>query len=69
MVANNSKSDLPYSKKLDQYNNTYHYCINKKAYADYSTLTEKIETNPKATEFKAIDIVRIINYKDIFSKV
>ena len=30
MTANNSKSYLPYFNKLvDQYNNTYHYSINK----------------------------------------
>ena len=30
MAANDSKSYLPYlNKLLDQYNNTYHYSINK----------------------------------------
>ena len=45
----NSKSYFPYLNKLvDQYNNTYHYSIDKKPVnADYSVLTEKIETNPK----------------------
>ena len=49
ITANDSKSYLPYLNKLvDQYNNTYHHSINKKPVnADYSVLTEKIETNPK----------------------
>ena len=42
MKANDSKSDLTYLNKLvDQYNNTYHHSIGKKAInADYSALTE-----------------------------
>ena len=36
--------------------------------ADYSALTEKIETNPKTPKFKASDRVRITKYKNIFSK-
>ena len=42
MKANDSKSDLAYLNKLvDQYNNTYHHSIGKKAInADYSALTE-----------------------------
>ena len=50
MAANNSKSYLSYLNKLvDHYNNTYHHSINKKLInAEYSTLTEKIETNLKA---------------------
>ena len=49
MTANKSKSYLPYLNKLvDQLNNTYHHSINKSPInADYSGLTEKIETNPK----------------------
>ena len=70
MTANDSKSYLSYLNKLvDQYNNTYHYSINKKLVnADYSGLTEKIETNPKAPKFKVNDRVRITKYKNIFSK-
>ena len=70
MRANDSKSYLPYLNKLvDQYNNTYHHSINKKSInADYSALTEKIETNPKTPKFKASDRVRITKYKNIFSK-
>ena len=70
MTANNSKSFLPYLNKLvDQYNNTYHNYINKKPInADYSALTEKIETNPRVPKFKVNDRVRIAKYKTIFSK-
>ena len=44
MIADNSKSCLSFLNKLeDQYNNTYHYSINKKLInADYSALTEKL---------------------------
>ena len=50
MTTNYSKSYLPYLKKLvNQYNNTYRHSISKKPvnadYADYSALTEKIDTN------------------------
>ena len=70
MTAYDSKSYLSYLNKLvDQYNNTYHHSINKKPInADYSALTEKIETNPKAPKFKVNDRVRITKYKNIFSK-
>ena len=37
-------------------------------HADYSALTEKIETNLKAPKFKVNDRVRITKYKNIFSK-
>ena len=71
MTANDSKSYLSYLNRLvDQYNNTYHHSINKKPgkYANYSVLTKKIETNPKAPKFKVNDRVRITKYKNIFSK-
>ena len=49
------------------HNNTYHHCINKKPLnADYSALTKKIETNPKASKFKVNYRVRITKYKNIF---
>ena len=50
MTANDSKSYLPYLNKLvDQYSNTYHHSINKRPInADYSALTENIESNLKA---------------------
>ena len=57
------------NKLVDQYNNTYHHSINKKpCNADYSALTEKIETNPKAPKSKVNDRVKIIKYKNIFDK-
>ena len=63
-------SYLPYlNKVVDQYNNTHHHSINKKPInADYSALTEKIETNSKSLKFKVSDRVRITKYKNIFSK-
>ena len=70
MTANDSKSYLPYLKKLvHQYNNIYHHSINKKPIdAYYSALTEKIETDSKIRKFKVNDTVRINKYKNIFSK-
>ena len=57
MTANDSKSSLLYLNRLvDQHNNTYHRSINQKPInTDYSTLTEKIETNPKVPKFKVND--------------
>ena len=54
MKTNDNKFYLSYLNKLvDQYNNTYHHYINKKPInADYSALTEKIETNLKLNEIK-----------------
>ena len=70
MAASDSKSHLSYLNKLiDQYNDTYHSSTDKKPiYADYSALTEKIETNLKAPKFKVNDRARITKYKNIFSK-
>ena len=70
MTANNKKSYLSSLNKLvDQYNNTYHHSINKNPInADYSALTEKIETNSKATKFKVNNRVRITKCQNIFSK-
>ena len=42
--------------------------IKKPINADYSALTEKIETNLKAPKSKINDRGRITKYKDIFSK-
>ena len=69
MTANDNKSCLPYlNKSVDQYNNTYHHSINKKPIdADYSALTEKIETNPKGPKFKVNDRVKTTQCKNIFS--
>ena len=54
MTANDSKSYLSYLNKLvDQCNNTYHHCINKKPInADHSALTEKSETSTKLLNSK-----------------
>ena len=54
MKTNDNKFYLSYLNKLvDQYKNTYHHYINKKPInADYSALTEKIETNLKLNEIK-----------------
>ena len=70
MTDYDSKSYLNHLKKLvDQYNYTQHPSIFKKLIdADYSALTEKIETNLKAPKFKVGDRVRIPKYKNIFSK-
>ena len=61
MTTNDSKSYLPYLNKLvDQYNNTYHHSFDRKSVnADYSVLTEEIETNPKVPKFKVSDRARI----------
>ena len=69
MTANDSKSYFSYLNKLvDQCNNTYHHSINKKPVnTDYSALTEKIETNLKAPNFKVNVRTRITKYKNIFS--
>ena len=70
MTAADSKSYLSYLNKLgDQYNNIYHHSMNTQPIdADYSALTEKIESNRKASKFKVNDRVRITKYKNIFSK-
>ena len=64
MTAKDSKSYLSYLNKLiNQCDNTYHHSINKKPInTDYSALTEKVETNPKAPKFKVNDRVRITTY-------
>ena len=58
------------NKLVGKYINAYHHSINKKLInADYSTLTEKTETNHKAPKFRVNDIIRITKYKNIFRKV
>lgn len=42
--------------------------VKKPINADYSALSEKLETNSKSTNFKIGDRVRIIKYKYILSK-
>ena len=57
------------NKLVDQKNNTYHHSINKKTInAEFSALTEKIESNPKAPKFKVNNRVRITKSNNIFSK-
>ena len=55
------------NKLVNQYNNTYHSINIKPISADYSALTEKIETNHKVSKFKFNDRVRITKYKSFFS--
>ena len=70
MTANDSKSYSPYLNKLvEEYNNTNHHSIDKKPItADFSALSENIESNPKASKFKVNDRVRITKHRNIFSK-
>ena len=57
------------NKLVDECNNTYHHFIGKKhIHADYSGVTEEIEPNHKAPEFKVSDRVPITKYINIFSK-
>ena len=57
------------NKLPDQKSNTNHHSIDKKPInADYSALTEKIETNHEAPKFKVNDRVTIAKYKNIFNK-
>ena len=50
IIANDSESYLRYLNELiDQYNDTYHHSVGKNPInADYSSLSEKNETNSKA---------------------
>ena len=70
MTFNNRKSYLYYLNKLvDKYNNGYHHSVGKKLInADYSALTEEIETNLKVSKFKVGDRVRMTKYNNIFRK-
>ena len=71
MTANDSKSYFSgfLNELVDEYNNTYHRSIGKKPIdADYSALTEKIESSHKTPKFKVGDRLMIIKYKGIFSK-
>ena len=56
-------------KLVNQYNSTCHHSINRKPInADYSALTEKINTNSKAPKFKVNARVRNTKHKNIFGK-
>ena len=66
MTDNERKSYLSYlNKLLDQYNNSHHHIGKKPINANYSALTEKIGTSPKAPKFKVNDRVKIITSKNI----
>ena len=61
--------NLILNKLVDQYNNTYHGSIGKNSIdGDYSALTEKIESDHKATKFKVGNRVKITRYNNISSK-
>ena len=48
------------NKLVDESNNSYLHSIVKKSIdADYSTLTEKIESNPKAPKFKVVETLKM----------
>ena len=48
--------------------NDHHSICKKSINVNYSALTEKNETHPKASKFKVNDRERITKYKNIFSK-
>ena len=70
LAANDSKFYLSYWNKLvDQYNNTYYRLIGKKLIdADYSTLTEEIESSHQAPKFEVGVRVTITKYTNISTK-
>ena len=56
------------NKIADEHNNNYHHSIGRELIgADYSLLTEEIESIHIAPKFKIGDKVRIIKYKNIVS--
>ena len=57
MAVPNSSSYLDYLKQLvNKYNNIYHHSFGKKPiHANYSSLSEEIESNQRAPEFKVGD--------------
>ena len=64
MTANDSTSYFSHLDKLVD-KNTYHHSIAKKPInANYSALTEKIETNRKTRKFKVNDRVKTTRYKN-----
>ena len=71
MSANDSKSYLLYLNILvDQYHNTYHHSINEKlTNADYSVLTENIESYSKAPKFKVNDRIKLLSIRIYLVKV
>ena len=54
---------------IDLCNNIYYHSIIKKCInVDYSALTERIETNPKASKLTVNQKVKITKYKNISNK-
>ena len=69
MVKHNKSYHGYLNKIVDKYYNICHCFIGKKPIdADYSALTEEIESCHKALKFKVGDRVRITTYTNIFSK-
>ena len=68
LTANNRKCYLSYFNKIiEEYNNTYHRFVGEKSIdADYSVLTEEIESGLKAPKLKVDDIIKMTKYKKIF---
>ena len=53
-----------------QYSNTYHHSIAKKLInANYSALTEKIETNPKGPKFKLMIESELLSIRIFLVKI
>ena len=70
MTANGSKSYLCYLKKLvEQDNSSYHRSVGSKPIdANFPNLTKEIESSYKTPKFRVGDRVKIIKYRNIFSK-
>ena len=71
MTGNDSKSFLSYLNKLvDQYNNNYHHSIGKKpSNADYTVLTKKNQTDPKAQSLKLMIESELLSIRIFLVKV
>lgn len=55
MTAKNSKTYLGYlNKSVDEQKKSYHCAIsNKSIHADFFSVSEKVQTNPKTREFRS----------------
>ena len=71
ITGNDSQSYLGYlNKLLDENNNNYRYFTGKRPiHADYSALTQEIESSHKTPKFKIGDRVRITKYRNFVRKV
>ena len=71
MKTRNSCSYLDYLDRLvDEYNNTYHRSIGKSPiHADYSALTEEIETGYKTPKFEEGDRIKTTKLKNFLAKL